>query len=397
MKRIFSTLLISAMLFSFAACSNASENDESLIPDGSDNASIAETASAESIKSEADEENTVDRYLAKWRESELEVVVSDTFNDGFYIGLVPEIERPDEESKAVMKAKLKQRANDFVKANPIESVEYTFDGVKRILSFQKADIRETVKTYYFNSGGINVAYDFKTMTPVALLVFDGAMKPTIEKNLAESKKVVNSADEAVDCVKQYCRDAMKIDDIDDFDPSYVYTCEYYKDPPFERYYSIELRKVIDGILVSHIVAEVKEHFGASFIRAWECDKETADFYTACARYALSDEVLAQAEAALIRTAAKDENIIQIKDIRLWNTGNAEDAERHNETTRYSEDIYDYAYDYCGRVQYYNEYDKTGVQLQYTYTAVMADGTEKPGCNVVTVFIPVDWAEEFGEK
>lgn len=385
MKRIFSLLLISAMLLSFAACNDVIENEKSTVSIDSNEAS-----SIGASESTADKENAVERYLAKWRDSELEVVVSDTFNDGFFIGLVPEIERPDEEQKELMKAKLEQRTNNYVKANPIDSIEYTFDGVTYVLPFDRADIRETVKTYSFKNEDINVTYDISSMTPVAMLVCREMMEATIEKNLAESNIVVSSVDEAIDFVRQYCKENMGIDDFDDFDVMFVNSSYY---PPSQRYYYMNLHKIVNGIMVSYIVASVTEHFGATLIRVWDYDKETAEFYTACAEYALSDEAQAQAEAALIRTAAKDESIVEIKDIQLWNTGNAEAAEYHDKNS----DSYNYVYDYCGRVEYHDEFDKTGVDLQYTYTAVMADGTEKPGCNVVTVFIPVDWAEEFGEK
>ena len=90
-------------------------------------------------------------------------------------------------------------------------------------------------------------------------------------------------------------------------------------------------------------------------------------------------------------AAENPDIVEIKDIKQFNGGRRK--ERYSEYKK----IHYPAYEEYGVVNYYEDLDKTGVDLCFEYTAVMNDGTEKRGINVVTVFIPIDWSEEFGEK
>ena len=203
-----------------------------------------------------------------------------------------------------------------------------------------------------------------------------------------AQKVFNNFDEALELAKKFISNNVGI--VEDFD-DYVFTYiqSFLSEPSIT--YGIVFEKLINNIKVSKVICTVNEYFGICGFRTFNCEKDTMDFYSSCVEYATTPDAINAAKERLKIIAADNPDIVEIKDIKRFNNGRGKGY--YNELRK----AYYPAYEEYGRVNYYEYLDKTGVDLCFEYTAVMNDGTEKRGINVVTVFIPIDWAEEFGEK
>ena len=118
-----------------------------------------------------------------------------------------------------------------------------------------------------------------------------------------------------------------------------------------------------------------------------------DFKDACIDYATA-RMTDDAALAALRNASNNTDVAEIRNIQRYYMGT--DAEGFYELVR-GQTMTTYNYRMCGATSYSDALDKTEVYFYYSYTAVMKDGSEKQGCNVVSVFLPIDWAEVYGEK
>ncbi len=127
-----------------------------------------------------------------------------------------------------------------------------------------------------------------------------------------------------------------------------------------------------------------------YVSFWllSADKDGLDFFDSCIDYAT--EVMSEDKAltALQNAANSKTEIASIRNVSLC-------SDSTNDTT--GDDFQCFPLEKYGNIEHNYAVDKTAVSFYYSYTAVMKDGSEKQGCNVVSVFLPIDWAEVYGEK
>lgn len=338
-------------------------------------------------------------YLSEWSNKKLEVRVGSGVNDPTVMMLPSEIyttnyayhdEREIARRKAI-KERYERRFNEYYKDRDLPNI-ITVDvlgetiNLKRDTEFYPSLVSETKRDVsYHNSDGGHIRYTKDGI--IAALRIDRSLSEA-KKIDDNTQKVFNNFDEALECAKEFISKNVEI--VEDFD-AYTFTGvdSFQNDPTIT--YGIVFRKHINGIMVSRIYCTVNEYFGVCGFLTFDCEKDTMDFHISCAEYATTPEIIDAAKERLKMIAAENPDIVEIKDIKQFNGGRRKERYSEYEKVHYP------AYEEYGVVNYYEDLDKTGVDLCFEYTAVMNDGTEKRGINVVTVFIPIDWAEEFGEK
>ena len=337
-------------------------------------------------------------YLSEWSNKKLEVRVSSGVNDPTVIMLPSEIyttnyDYYDEREIARKKAiedRLERRFNEYYEDRDLsDSIVVNIFGeamtLKRNKSCVVAFLSENKRDIsYDSSNGAHIRYTKDGVIAAA----QSDISLLYAKPKENAQKIFNSFDEALECAREFISKNIEI--VEDFD-AYTFTGvdSYQNDPTIT--YGIVFKKHINGIKVSTIHCTINEYFGVCGFLTFNCEKDTMDFHISCAEYATTPDVINASKERLKMIAAENPDIVEIKDIKQFNGGRSK--ERYSEYKK----IHYPAYEEYGVVNYYEDLDKTGVDLYFEYTAVMADGTDKPGINYVTVFIPIDWAEEFGEK
>ncbi len=392
MKRIISIILLTTMLISMAACEWVELETSDV-----DEASGAESVEIESssVESTDDEQSDAEQsepyvyiprdYLSEWADGECEAYVHSPFNCGtFGFGMDEKLVISYEEKRKLEKELLDRRNTAFFETLDVHETK-EWDGITMSLSGATAFQENRRVTYEAPGDEVKVTYNAFSGKPISISYSDDYVEAESKRRKEQEVKIVSSSEEAIKYMKAYVRDDFDVgDDIDLYDHSFH--TSYYNNR-----YNIEFYLTIKGIRVLYGSAQVDEYFGVTqFFCGYT--KESVNFYTSCVEYAISEKGWAAVVAALERKAAENHDIVEIKDISPSNMagrGCASD-EKESFLTAKPNDNY-------GGMEYFYHLDKTAVIVSCKYTVVMKDGTEKRGLNTVAVLVPIDWAEEFGEK
>lgn len=230
----------------------------------------------------------------------------------------------------------------------------------------------------------SVEYDMTTGKLTSFYIYESYIKPLRDEKMKKGEKFVSDANEALMFAKEVIASHL---DISEYEPVLLQ-----HDMSSSRYV-FRMRKSVNGISVVTLGVTIDEYVGVRSL--FLVDNTTLELYTACAEYATSPEIQHEAIEQLKSRVYKNPDIAEIKNIELYNA-----TIPSNIPLDYISDkdcFYMYPSDYCGLVIYSKDEDKTIVSLHYKFTAVMKDGSELEGRNGVEVYIPIDWAAEFGEK
>lgn len=335
-------------------------------------------------------------YLSEWSGKELEVRVADVMNDSAVIGLPSEIyvHYPYDDERAIARRKaveerFEKRFNEYYKDRDVQDT-ITVDIFGETMTLER---KKTFSETCLSEKKRDISYETHPFGGYIRYTKDGMLAACENYSIKKHKpsdnaqKVFNNFDEALELAKKFISDNVEI--VEDFD-KYTFSKIYMFDVD-PLIYGITFEKRLNGIKVSTVNCLINEYIGICGFRTFNCEKDTMDFYSSCVEYATTPDAINAAKERLKIIAADNPDIVEIKDIKRFNNGRGKGYYDEHRKAYYP------AYEEYGRVNYYEYLDKTGVDLCFEYTAVMNDGTEKRGINVVTVFIPIDWAEEFGEK
>lgn len=335
-------------------------------------------------------------YLSEWAENEFEVRVTDVMYDTAVVGLPSEVHVSypyGDERQAALEKEVRERYERrfnayYGKSDVPDTIEIDVFGTTMTLEREKVFygtcISEKKRDILYKTTGAGGRIQYTKDGSIAACENYSLWKSKPDEN---GQKAFNNFDEALECAKKFMSENVEI--VDDFE-NYTFTriLAYDKNPTI---YAFVFAKHVNNIKVSEVICYVNEYAGVCGFRTNNCDKDTRDFYLSCVKYATSPEALRAVTERLEKSAEENPEFVAIKDVELLNCGRDEEWYDEYRDAHYP------AYKEYGRVSYYEYLDKTGVDIYCKYTAVMADGTEKSGINLVTVFIPIDWAEEFGEK
>lgn len=281
---------------------------------------------------------------------------------------------------------LEKRAAAYAEKHPApSSIQYQVEGQTQTLEFEKVRcIVPPIKEYCFENEYIWVDYNPETMDMTSFfhcIYKDGPVDEVIRRNKENNFKIVSTHNEAIEYAKVQLTDTYGIN-LDE----YVVIDAYLSTPDS---YIIKFEQIYREIHISIILVEVDMYYGITLLSAQADQSGVIDLYKACVDYATTEKAREQSVQKLIDDAKKDEQIVEIKNVQPLDCGfTGYIDEKGNQSHHYPT---------YGSITYIKEIDRLAVALYYSYTAVMKDGSEKQGANVVDVIIPIDWAEVYGDE
>ena len=351
MKRIATFSVLLALLFSLFSCSENTENGEHSV----DAVSGEYNGSSEGSKSVffGDIEVPVD--------AEYQILVSDTFNI-------------DDETEAINNRRIAKYMDEHP---PQNEMRFELNDISETVSFSKVLLLDNIPIYSYKNEDVSISC-FAKSSSLRSFHIPNVWNP-------DAERVINSIEDAVEYALKFMRERMNVYKLDEYKPFFVSRGTY--TPTNSYVYTLQFLRLYKGIFTSSIMVSINEQGYVSF---WllSADKDGLDFFDSCIDYAT--EVMSEDKAltALQNAANSKTEIASIRNVSLY-------SDSTNDTT--GDDFQCFPLEKYGNIEHNYAVDKTAVSFYYSYTAVMKDGSEKQGCNVVSVFLPIDWAEVYGEK
>ena len=366
MKRITTFFVLLALLFSLFSCSENTENGEHSV----DAVSGEYNGSSEDSKSVffGDIEVPVD--------AEYQILVSDTFNvGGDYVSIssqVPQV--TDDETEAINNRRIAKYMDEHP---PQNELRFELNDISETVSFSKVLLLDNIPIYFYKNEDVSTSC-FAKSSSLRSFHIPNVWNP-------DAERVINSIEDAVEYALKFMRERMDVYKLDEYKPFFVSRGTYTSTNSYG--YTLQFLRLYKGIFTSSIMVSINEQGYVSF---WllSADKDGLDFFDSCIDYAT--EVMSEDKAltALQNAANSKTEIASIRNVSLC-------SDSTNDTT--GDDFQCFPLEKYGNIEHNYAVDKTAVSFYYSYTAVMKDGSEKQGCNVVSVFLPIDWAEVYGEK
>ena len=366
MKRITTFFVILTLLFSLFSCSGNTENGEHSV----DAVSGEYNGSSEGSKSVffGDIEVPAD--------AEYQILVSDTFNTGGdYVSISSQIPQvADDETEAIKN----RRIAKFMDEHPPQNeMRFELNDISETVSFSKVLLLDSFPVYFYKNEDVSISC-FAKSSSLRSFHIPNVWNP-------DAERVINSTEDAVDYTLKFMRERMDVYKLDEYKPLSVSRGTYTETNSYG--YTLQFVRLYKGIQTSLIMVSINEQGYVSFWLS-SADKNEMDFIDSCIDYAA--EVMSEEKAltTLQNAANSKTEIASIRNVSLY-------SDCTNDTT--ADDYQSFALEKYGNIEHNYAVDKTAVSFYYSYTAVMKDGSEKQGCNVVSVFLPIDWAEVYGEK
>ena len=368
MKRSTILLVILALLFSLFSCSENTENGEHSV----------DAVSGEYNGSSEDSKSVFFGDIEVPGDAECPILVSGTFNLGddcvCFSSQVHEISYDDEE-----KIKNRRFAKITEKYPPQDEMQFSFNGISENVPFSKGMLIDYSSVYFYENENVSLSYFARSSALRSYHILNEKLWNT------DGKRVVNSNENAIEYAMKFMQEKMDIYKLDEYKPTQISRVKYTSINSYS--YDIQFVRLYKGLLTSLIIISITEQ---GYVSACICyiDKEELDFLDRCIDYAtelMSDE---KALTALQSAASSKPEIASIRNVSLYNFSSGDMV---------LDDFQKFSIEQYGIIEHNFALDKTEVCFYYSYTAVMKDGSEKQGFNVISVFLPIDWAEVYGEK
>lgn len=378
MKRITTFFVLLALLFSLFSCSENTENGEHSV----DAVSGEYNGSSEGSKSVffGDIEVPVD--------AEYQILVSDKLNSDVYFSLP--FQRADltgDELDKIQKIR-RERRTEYAKSlyPPTSSVSCSpIDGQSDSLQYSRAFMIGSDTLYRYNSDDDNISAS-RYADSEELRSYSNYL---LKRQKGGDSLIVSNIDEAIEYAFDFAKNELGLYKADEYE---IYRVQFFPYEDGHSIYDVQFIRMHKGILTDIAVFYVNDTCG---VVGWVNNggQKRLDFKDACIDYATA-RMTDDAALAALRNASNNTDVAEIRNIQRYYIGT--DAEGFYELVR-GQTMTTYNHRMCGATYYSEALDKTEVYFYYSYTAVMKDGSEKQGCNVVSVFLPIDWAEVYGEK
>ena len=359
MKRSTILLVILALLFSLLSCSENTENGETIF--------------FGDIEVPGD--------------AECQILVSGPFNDSTYFALPSQTSTLSGDELDKIEKSLCERRTEYMKSlhPPKESVLFSRpDGQTDSLKYERAFMLNAEVAYSYVSNDCEIF--------VTCLAGSDQLRSYLNHFLMKQKgdtRIVSNIDEAISYAFDFAKSELDLYKADEYK---IYRVQVFPYEDGHSIYEVRFKRLYKGILTDVAEIRVNDHYG---VVGWVSDggQKCLDFKDACIDFA-TEKLTDDAVFTALQNASRNTDVAEIKNAQLYYMGT--DSESFYELVR-GQTLTMYKDKMCGAMSYSYALDKTEVHFYYDYTAVMKDGSEKQGCNVISVFLPIDWAEVYGEK